>query len=222
MKETFALFKNSELIVQNFEKMVYNLFEMNRWPKHDEIEKYFDLPKPYEPSFNRSDFEKLMKKELKAIMKRRKMCEIFSFSIPSLEALQTITEFQPILEVGAGSGFWAALLIKNNCDIIATTIDDKNHPFPKKFTEIEYLRAIDAIKKYPDRTVLCSWPSIDTWPEEILPYIKKRLILIGEEEITATDKFHEIIYNEFKEIKDCKLPRWLMIKDHLTVYERII
>ena len=215
--EIYKTIGNTELIVQQFEELVYELLEKDQWPTHKEIIEYFNLPNIRD--LHKSPVTKRMSNELISIMKRRVMCEIFSFSIPSFEALQTIIEFQPILEIGAGSGFWAALLKKNNCGIIATTIDDENHPFSKKFTEIEYLKAIDAVKKYPDRTVLCNWPSADTWAEEVLPHIK-RLIISGEPCSTATDIFHDTLAEEFKEIKRCSLPQWLMINDRLTVYER--
>lgn len=226
MEDVIKALGDTELLVQQFEGLVYELFEKDQWPKHEEIKELFNLPAPL--NFFQSgvsehkEFEKAMFNELELIMKRRVMCSIFSFSIPTLEALQFITSYQPILEIGAGSGFWAALLKRNNCDIIATTIDNESYPFSKKFSEIEYLPAIDAIKKYPDRTVLCSWPSVDNWVEKALPYIKNNLILTGELESIASDKFYDILEDEFKEINTHPLPRWLiLIKDVLNVYKRI-
>lgn len=212
---------NSGLISQQFEELIYELLKKDTWPTAEEIKGYFKLPPPpfrYKmirlPTSAPSIAQGVV-----STLKRHVMCSKFTFAIPTFELLQVITKYQPILEIGAGSGFWAALLKKNNCDIIATTINDEYHPFPEKFTEIEKLPAIDAVKKYPDRTVFCSWPSIGTWTEETLPHIKKRLILISEN-ATASDKFYDTLSEDFKQIEEHKIPEWFGIRDKFSVFER--
>jgi len=217
IKNINRLFENREVVIQQFKDLVYELFEKDQWPKADEMAIYFNLPPSPFSSIDRAKYG--MEEEFKLLLERRVMCETFSFAIPSLEALQLIAKFQPILEIGAGSGFWATLLKRHNCDVITTDIKKS---FPKEFTEIEYLSAIDAIEKYPDRNVFCSWPDLDTWAEEVLPYIKNKLIYIGEwNGCTASDNFHDILAKEFKIIAKCTIPQWYLINDNLTVLERV-
>ena len=43
----------------------------------------------------------------------------YAFSIPTAETLQTVARYSPIVEIGAGSGYWAMCLASCGADIIA-------------------------------------------------------------------------------------------------------
>ena len=52
---------------------------------------------------------------------RRSLRRRYSYSIPSEEALQAIASIgEPMVEIGAGKGYWAKLLQEKGVDIVAT------------------------------------------------------------------------------------------------------
>ncbi len=158
--------------------------------------------------------------------RRNLMCEKYTYAIPCLEILEVIKNYVPILEIGAGSGFWGALLRKINCEIIVTTIGDQSYKFidkfPNKFTKIEYIAGIEAVKKYPNKTVLWIWPGIEEWTEETLENINGRLIYIGEGHggHTGTDKFHDILEKKFNIVQIKNMLQWEEYQDNAYIYER--
>lgn len=91
------------------------------------------------------------------------MHNCFACAIPNEEALTVITRHSPIVEVGAGSGYWAALLRARGATVVAL---DKEPPseaklnnsyFHHTFTEVEKGGPED-VSKYPDHTMLLVWP----------------------------------------------------------------
>ena len=172
--------------------------------------------------------EEKIKYTVRNYHRRNIMKEKYTYAIPYLEILKMIKYYAPILEIGAGSGFWGALLRKINCEIIVTTIGDDHYEFsdefPNKFTEIEYIAGIDAVKKYPNKTVLWVWPGIEEWTEETLENIKGRLIYIGEGHggHTGTDKFHAILEEKFNIVQIKNMLQWEGYQDNAYVYERVI
>ena len=172
--------------------------------------------------------EEKIKNIVRNYHRRNIVKEKYTYAIPYLEILETIKCYAPILEIGAGSGFWGALLRKTNCEIIATTIGDQSYKFidkfPNKFTKIEYIAGIDAVKKYPNKIVLWIWPGIEEWTEETLENINGRLIYIGEGHggHTGTDKFHDILEKKFNIVQIKNMLQWEEYQDNAYVYERII
>ena len=74
----------------------------------------------------------------------------YSHAIPTDEALDTIAEHAPLVELGAGTGYWAALLRLRGCDVAAYDIAP---PAPGKY-----------VNKYHHRTytdVLPGGPGTD-------------------------------------------------------------
>jgi len=155
----------------------------------------------------------------------------YGFAIPCKEALDTIREYSPILEVGAGTGYWAALL---DCDIIATDIGRGSETLIKSkqwfdmgtHFSVKKMSAQTAMKKWPDRTLFFCWPSYDEpWPTEALKNLKfgKHVIYIGEGEggCTADDEFHQELRDKFEEVEDISIPQWRGIHDNLWVYKKV-
>ncbi len=166
------------------------------------------------------NFEKLPTRE-KAIAQ-------FSFAIPSEEVLTQLVDLQPLLEVGAGTGYWAYELRKRGADIIA--VDPKpysdNGVIPAKtWTEVLEMDAKTAIEKYKHRrTLFFCWPSYNlAWPTEaLMQWTGKYVAFIGESSggCTGDDKFHQVLETDFDQMNCIRLPQWSGIHDHLYVYER--
>jgi len=155
----------------------------------------------------------------------------YGFAIPCREAIEAIRKYSPILEVGAGTGYWAALL---DCDIIATDIGraspelikQKKWFKPGSHFPVKKMSAEKAMKKWPDRNLFFCWPSYDEpWPTEALKNLKfgKYVIYIGESEggCTADDAFHQELRDKFEEVEDIPIPQWRGMHDNLWVYKKV-
>jgi SAM-dependent methyltransferase len=91
----------------------------------------------------------------------------YAWGIPTQHALETIAKYAPILELGAGSGYWAYLLRKKGVDILAydrspPSLRPKRAWHGKQWTGVVYGRARKAAK-HPDRTLLLCWPPQAPW-----------------------------------------------------------
>ena len=158
---------------------------------------------------------------------REKGIRRFGFSILTKEAIDQLQKYAPFIEVGAGTGYWAYEMKKRDIDIIATDLKNmKNnkYKFQKEWTPIKCMTASQAIRKYPNRTLLMVWPCYSkSWGYKALKgYKGNTFVYCGEGHggCTADDAFHELLEEEWKEHTDIPIPQWGGIHDYLTVFTR--
>ena len=94
---------------------------------------------------------------------RTELCSYFAWAIPNTTALQTLLDLGPILEIGAGTGYWAYLLSKHGGDVVAYDMKDSHEGQSYRFRHslvqdggIEQIQA----KCHSHRTLLICWPDI--------------------------------------------------------------
>lgn len=85
------------------------------------------------------------------------------WGVPGQETIDAIIEAaagRPILELGCGSGFWAATLKARGLDVVA--VDDNSWSadswWHRTWCDIERMDAAEALRAYPDHVVLTVWP----------------------------------------------------------------
>lgn len=162
---------------------------------------------------------------------RVKLTREYSWAVPTQKALNIIASHAPIVEMGAGTGYWASLLKKMDCDII--TYDkwiEERSPFGlniwntgNKFTEVS-CGDPKTLSKHPDRTLFLCWPPLgDPMARNCLKYWKGRtLIYVGEfNGCCATPSFFKALNKSFLFEAAVKIPQWLGINDVLTVWTRV-
>lgn len=156
--------------------------------------------------------------------------EKFGFAIPCKDALEAIATYAPVLEVGAGSGYWAYELQRMGVDVVATDPGVGKYRGNEKhwenmWTSVTRATGQDAVKRYPDRSLLTVWPDYrDEWPSEVLKvYQGDVVIYVGEESggCTGDDEFHDILALEFQCVDSVGIPQFLGIHDALTIYQRL-
>ena len=152
----------------------------------------------------------------------------YSFAIPTDAALDVISKYAPIIEMGSGSGYWAHLLRQKGVDIMAY---DKYPPtsvknpwrITKTWTGVLYGRP-PKLKKHTNRSLFICWPPYNTpmGTECLKHYRGRHFIYIGESHYgcTGDDEFHQILEKEWDEIEEVRLPTWPAIHDYLVVYLR--
>jgi putative endonuclease len=162
---------------------------------------------------------------------RVRTVERFSWGIPNEEALRTILLFNPIVEMGAGTGYWAALLRDKGADIIAYDQAPPNirtkraiinlwHPGRYVFTKV--IEGIPkSLKFHQDRTLFLCWPSLGSMTEQCLGFWKGEfLVFVGDRELCANQAFYEMIESEFLPVRIVRIPQWPAINDELVVWRR--
>ena len=161
---------------------------------------------------------------------RQTTVKTHSFSIPTEESLDKIRLYNPLLEVGAGTDYWAYEMRKKTIDVIATDISPEpmsnQYEFSKIWTHVEALSAIDAVRKYPDRTLFVSWPTLgESWITEALKEYKgKYFIFVGESAggCTADDAFFGLLEKEWVVKEYISLLCWPGIHDSMCIFQRNI
>jgi hypothetical protein len=161
-----------------------------------------------------------------AYKEREKLCKEYSFAVPNQEAIDEICKYSPIIEVGAGTGYWAFLVSKNGGDIIASDISEigrNKYKFSAQYYEI--IKEDHTIAaKYPDRALLLVWPPYNKPMayDALMAYQGDIVIYIGEDYggCCADDKFHQELMNNWEIVNDISIPQWSGIHDYLTVYKR--
>lgn len=100
----------------------------------------------------------------------------FGFAIPSEDALIAIVESSPrgIVEIGAGTGYWANLLSERGVDVVAFDVAPSSVGGNQWFEGSPEWHPVEVgdhhrVAEYADRTLLLVWPTKDeTWPVETL------------------------------------------------------
>lgn len=159
----------------------------------------------------------------------------YAWAIPNDAALEAIQKYGPVVELGAGAGYWAYLLEKQGVDIVA--YDDlswekaKNHsPLKSWFSALqEGDEKVLTLESNQNRTLLLAWPPKTSFARDAVQlFAGRHLIYIGEHPsrtgsmvpAMATDGFFELLDSQFKRIHEVNLPNWPGFVDKLYVFER--
>ena len=151
----------------------------------------------------------------------------YSWAIPTPEAIREISYFAPIVEMGAGNGYWAYLLRKEKVQIAAfdnfSLIINEENDLPKPWTQV--LQGDEkTILDHLDKTLLLCWPEDENpMAANVLDlYTGPHLIYIGEGRggVTADDSFFDRLDRDFILVKFVNIPNWPGRSDSLNIYKR--
>jgi len=195
----------------------------------------------YNPYLNRlktiiDENSRLQKAELAALLfdMRHDLVSEYSFTIPYYEVLKKVASYSPIVEIGAGSGYWARCLSEMRADVIAY---DRLPPGGKNpwewykgnpwFDDSWYpiLEGDEsAAAHHPDRSLLLAWPvPLNPMAYNALAGYKKAggstLIYIGDPHPASSgdEHFYQLLYAH-KEIERIDLYGWPGINEKLLIY----
>lgn len=179
---------------------------------------------------------------------RSEGCERYAFAVPSPEALALLVAMSPLVEIGAGTGYWASLIRQSGGDIVAYDIKEDSWEkwFPYgDFGGVEF-GTTAAASDHPDRTLFLCWPPYASpMAYTALKFYEEaggqRVVYIGEGPggCTADDQFFCAVGHgcgqSWDDEHDCAddpeptwrltgqlvIPQWEGIHDELAVYERL-
>lgn len=168
---------------------------------------------------------------------RHDLVSDYSFTIPYYDILTKVASHSPIVEVGAGSGYWARCLSEIGADVIAYDSFPPGEQSPWEwynsnswFDETWYgiTRGDDSsASHHPDRTLLLAWPMpMNPMAYNALSNYKdaggSTVIYIGDPHPASSgdEYFYQLLY-QHREIEKIDLYGWPGINEKLLIYSLI-
>lgn len=164
---------------------------------------------------------------------RHPLTQKYSWAVPSGNAIKMIAKHGPVIEIGAGTGYWAHLLRKAGVDVLAydrappwMRKNSWHHKARKTWTSVHYGRPNKA-KKHPDRALFLCWPPYnDPMAADCLRHYTKAggetVIYVGEGGYgcTGDEVFHDALKRDWEQAGAVMIPQWYGLHDELWVYRR--
>lgn len=156
----------------------------------------------------------------------------FGFAIPNEEALAAIAAHGPIVELGAGLGYWASLLLAREVDIFcldqhpAGPGSKNTYAFKHSEPFVNVRQGSFEVLKdgFKAATLLLIWPDYSSsFADDCLTaYRGDTVIYVGEgvHGCTGDDTFHARLEFDWHEIQSVAIPQWWGIHDYLRVFKR--
>jgi hypothetical protein len=153
----------------------------------------------------------------------------YGFAIPTEAALSVLARFAPIVELGAGNGYWAHLLRRRGVDCLAFDAAPPDRlPNPHQFSAFTWTAVerggIEVLPEHPDRALLLCWPPYrDPFAARALTaYSGAILLYIGEAAggHTADDAFFALLERDWQPLHEVPMPNWPGTADRLVVYHK--
>lgn len=174
-----------------------------------------------------------MSLDFNAFRAREAVKDRYSWAIPNEEALSAIAAVGPIVEIGAGAGYWAWLLREREVDVVAY---DACPPSPQRQNRYHRTREStfgdvlvggpEDVMKHADRTLFLCWPPYEDpmAARALTLYLAaggKRLVYIGESPggCTGDDAFHALVRERMTETRMVDIPQWFGVHDYLSIYK---
>jgi hypothetical protein len=166
---------------------------------------------------------------------RAELTARYAFSVPTIGILEMIAFHSPLVEIGAGNGYWARCLAQLGADVVAydRLPPDDALPWPhggwdemNYWFDSEWYPVQNGDERFaglhPQRTLLLSWPLLDDpmASNALRHYLSAggtRLIYIGDETSSGDAGFHEM-KKAFTTLARHKLWSWPGIDDYVEIY----
>lgn len=165
--------------------------------------------------------------------RRREMASLFCWAIPTDAALDVLARHAPLVECGAGMGYWTALLQARGVDALAYDLRPPggkarnrfHRPAREPWTRVARASSVNAARRHPERALMLCWPP---YADDAASYAALRayrgdvVIHIGEREEGATGslRFHRELALNWTLAEEMALPRWPRLRDSVLVYRR--
>lgn len=160
---------------------------------------------------------------------RQRLVRQFAFAIPSDEALEALSKLGPIIEMGAGTGYWAHMLRKRCVNVLAYDRHPpgsrRNFHFPSRWQWTGVLRGRPRkLRKHADHALFLCWPNYNTdFASQCLAnYAGDTVAYIGEGDggCTGDDAFFDALSTGWTVERVVTLPQWPGVHDSLVIYRR--
>lgn len=159
---------------------------------------------------------------------RREAVLKYAWAVPDQTALEITAKYGPIVEMGAGKGYWASLLKSMGVNVVAydaapPQMNETDFCSVGTFTDVQ-VGGPEVLGEMPERTLMLCWPSYNTsFAHECLKHYKgNTVVFVGESMggCTGNAAFFDTLEAEYDGVRYHPIPRWYGINDALTVWSR--
>lgn len=152
---------------------------------------------------------------------RKKLIWPYAWAVPSPEAIQAIAALGPeIVEMGAGTGYWAWLLGQAGCRVQAF---ERETGQPPRWVELQK-GGPEVLARSQAQTLLLCWPPLqEPFALECLRAFRgERVVYIGEgkDGCTADEAFHVELDALWQLEQSLNIPQWPGSQDQVFIYRR--
>jgi hypothetical protein len=168
-------------------------------------------------------------------------CARFAWAIPDEKALSILLDLGPLLELGAGLGYWTFLLRERGGDVVAydehpprddrhqngyckTTRNRAEPIIGRCWTEVRTGRVRIPLLRHRSRTLFICWPPFrGSFAYDALRlYEGARFAYVGEGDggCTGDSRFHRLLGKEWTVETRHEIPTWDCVHDWLRIYAR--
>jgi hypothetical protein len=156
--------------------------------------------------------------------RRRELASLFSRAIPTEPALAVLAKYAPLVECGAGRGYWTALLRARGVDALAYDLAPRGGG-RQPWTQVQRAASAAAARRHGERTLVLCWPPYDDDDASygaLRAYRGDVVIHIGERDEGASGsvRFHRELRLNWTLAEELELPYWPRLQDRLMVYRR--
>lgn len=181
---------------------------------------------------SRRDYFAFDIEEARAIEHRRVLTCKYAWAIPNHEVIEAIAHCSPLIEIGAGKGYWASLLTEAGADVVCfDTLPPGTETGQNIYIDQEpafhdvTVGGPEQVALHPGRTLFLCWPpySAPMAAECLDDYQGERLCFVGEGPggCTGDDRFWDQM-ESWETESVVWLPQWYGIRDCLVVYRRTL
>jgi hypothetical protein len=166
---------------------------------------------------------------IEAMKQRFVYSDHYAWAVPNKEAIEALAEHSPLVEVGAGRGYWARLAAAAGADVLAFDPyppgpegGNKWHHKPGMFFKVGKADA-EIAAQHPDRTLFLCWPPYgqDVASRALRSYRGDTVIYVGDEGLSAaTPEFYAELEAGFTKVRTVEIPQWPGIQDRLEIWRR--
>jgi hypothetical protein len=112
------------------------------------------------------------------------LAQRFSYVLPEQRLLEMVKGYSPLVELGAGTGYWAYLLRLMGADVIAydtaplgAARQNRYHPDVRPWTEV-LQGDLPILSEHPARTLFLCWPPLFSTISDALHFYSGDIVLL--------------------------------------------
>lgn len=165
---------------------------------------------------------------VRRMLSRSALVERYAWAIPNDAALDAIAALSPIVDLGAGGGYWTLLLRARGARV--APFDTQPYPLlnghvARAWVPVSRGGPARALKAGRERwTLLLCWPPFwtDFADRALERHRGAHVAYIGEGVggCTATDRFHELLEERYELVDEVAIPHWYLTNDYLSIWRR--
>lgn len=149
---------------------------------------------------------------------RQQLVEEYGWAIPNEDALLYLSEFDELVSIGSGKGYWEHCIEQEGGEVRATDID----PPEETYTEVDEA-AVDDLD-LGDAAVLTIWPPCGhpKMAETALHQKPPHILYVGEPKggCTASNAFFDTVQKKYGLVAKIDIPSYAGVNDDLFHYVR--